>query len=79
MTRQQGAFFRSWNAAALANKTVRIANNGQGRERRCDRLRNPLTPEPGRARLQDRAAYWTLDGKPVDLAAIKQNDRFVLL
>ena len=79
-TPRQGAFFRSWNAAALANKTVRIANNGQGPVSAVVTVSgNPLTPEPAAERgYKIERAYWTLDGKPVDLAAIKQNDRFVV-
>ena len=77
---RQGAFFRSWNAAALANKTVTLANNGQGPVSAVVTVSgNPLTPEPAAERgYKIERAYWTLDGKPVDLAAIKQNDRFVV-
>ena len=40
---------------------------------------NPLTPEPAAERgYRIERAYYTLDGKPVDAAAIKQNDRFVV-
>jgi uncharacterized protein YfaS (alpha-2-macroglobulin family) len=40
---------------------------------------NPLTPEPAAERgYRVERAYFTLDGKPVDPAAIKQNDRIVV-
>jgi len=77
---RQGAFFKNWSAASLDNKTVRIANNGQGPVSAVVTVSgNPLTPEPAAERgYKIERAYWTLDGKPVDLAAIKQNDRFVV-
>ena len=77
---RQGAFFKSWDAAALDNKTVTIANGGQGPVSAVVTVSgNPLTPEPAADRgYRIERAYLTLDGKPVDPAAIKQNDQFVV-
>ncbi len=77
---RQGAFFKNWNAAALASKTVTIANSGQGPVSAVVTVSgNPLTSEPAAERgYKIERAYFTLDGKPLDAAAVKQNDRFVV-
>ena len=77
---KQGALFRSFDAAALANKPVTIANNGPGPVSVVVTVSgNPLTPEPAAERgYKIERAYYTLDGTPVEPAAIKQNDRFVV-
>ncbi|HEX3497150.1 MAG TPA: alpha-2-macroglobulin family protein, partial [Methylocella sp.] len=77
---QQGAFFKSWRAAALANKTATIANSGQAPVSVVVTTSgNPLTPEPAAERgYRIERAYYTLDGKAVEPTAIKQNDRFVV-
>jgi alpha-2-macroglobulin len=77
---RQGAFFKSWDAAAHDNKTVTIANKGQAPVSAVVTVSgNPLTPEPAAERgYRIERAYLTLDGKPVEPAAIKQNDRFVV-
>jgi uncharacterized protein YfaS (alpha-2-macroglobulin family) len=76
----QGAYFKNWGAAALANKTVTVANSGQGPVSVVVTVSgNPQTPEPAAERgYRIERAYYTLDGKPVELTAIKQNDRFVV-
>ncbi|MGH6838813.1 MAG: alpha-2-macroglobulin family protein, partial [Methylocella sp.] len=77
---RQGAFFKSWHAAALANKTATIANSGQAPVSVVVTTSgNPLTPEPAAERgYQIERAYYMLDGQPVEPTAIKQNDRFVV-
>ncbi len=62
------------------SKTITIANNGQAPVSAVVTVSgHPLTPEPAAERgYRIERAYYTLDGKPVDLAAIKQNDRFVV-
>jgi alpha-2-macroglobulin len=79
-TPKQGAYFRNWGAAELTNKTVTIANNGQGPVGVAVTVSgNPQTPELAAERgYRIERAYYTLDGKPVEAAAIKQNDRFVV-
>ena len=77
---RQGAYFKSFNAAALTGKNITIANSGQGPVSAVVTVSgNPLTPEPAAERgYRIERAYYTLDGKPVEAAAIKQNDRFVI-
>ncbi|MGB8901088.1 MAG: alpha-2-macroglobulin [Methylocella sp.] len=77
---QQGAIFRTWRAAALAGKTATIANSGQAPVSVVlTTSGNPLTPEPAAEQgYRIERSYYTLDGKPVEPTAIKQNDRFVI-
>jgi hypothetical protein len=77
---QQGALFRTWRAAALANKTATIANSGQAPVSVVlTTSGNPLTPEPAAEQgYRIERAYYTLDGKPIEPTAIKQNDRFAV-
>jgi len=80
MTRPGKAAFFGAGTPPRSPKNVRIANTWTGAgERRGDRLRQSADANPRRARYKIERAYWTLDGKPVDLAAIKQNDSFVVL
>jgi len=78
---RQGAFFKSWRAAALASKTATIANSGQAPVSVVVTTSgNPLTPEPAAERgYRIERAYYTLDGEPVEPTAIKQNDRFAVV
>ena len=77
---RQGAFFKSWRAAALANKTATIANSGQAPVSVVlTTSGNPLAPEPAAEQgYRIERTYYTLDGKPIAPTAIKQNDRFVV-
>ncbi|HEY8032015.1 MAG TPA: alpha-2-macroglobulin [Methylocella sp.] len=77
---QQGAFFKSWRAPALAGNTATIANSGQAPVSIVlTTSGNPLTPEPAAEQgYRIERAYYTLDGKPMEPTAIKQNDRFVV-
>ena len=76
---QQGALFKSWNAAALS-KSVTLANSGEAPIGVVVTTSgNPLTPEPAAERgYRIERAYYTLDGKPLAPDAIKQNGRFVV-
>ena len=61
-------------------KRSSITNQGSaaGRDRRDD-SGNPFTPEPAaRQGYQLERAYYSLAGKKIDPAAIKQNDRFIV-
>jgi alpha-2-macroglobulin len=77
---RQGAFFKSWNFAALDNKSVTIANSGDAPIGVVVTTSgNPVTPEPPAERgYRVERAYYTLDGKPLAPTAIKQNGRFVV-
>lgn len=76
---RQGAFFKSWNSAALS-KSVTIANSGNAPIGVVVTTSgNPATPEPAAERgYRIARAYYTLDGKPLAPEAIKQNARFVV-
>jgi hypothetical protein len=75
-----GAFYRTWTGAALADKTVKIANDGQDpADLALTTAGNPTTPEPaGGQGYQIERVYYTLAGQKLDPATIKQNDRFVV-
>ncbi|HEX3495483.1 MAG TPA: alpha-2-macroglobulin family protein, partial [Methylocella sp.] len=76
----EGAFFKSWRAAAL-DKTVTIANSGQAPVSVVLTMSgNPLSPEPAAQQgYRIERAYYSLAGTPIEPAAlIKQNDRFVV-
>jgi alpha-2-macroglobulin len=75
-----GAFYGTWTAAALAGKTVKIANDGQDpADLALTTTGNPTTPEPaGGQGYQIERVYYTLAGQKLDPATIKQNDRFVV-
>jgi alpha-2-macroglobulin len=77
---RQGAFFKSWNSAALDNKSVTIANRGDAPIGVVVTTSgNPVTPEPPAERgYRIERAYYALDGKPLAPTAIKQNGRFVV-
>src|SRR6202011_6103743 len=75
----EGAFFKSWRAAALDNKTVAIANSGQAPVSVVlTTSGNPLTQEPAAQQgYRIERTYYSLAGTPIEPAAlIKQNDRF---
>jgi uncharacterized protein YfaS (alpha-2-macroglobulin family) len=76
----QGAFFKSWDEAGLGAKTVTIENKGQGPVSAVlTASGNPLKSEPPEEQgYRIERAYYTLDGEPIDLSAIKQNARFVV-
>jgi alpha-2-macroglobulin len=78
--REQGAFFKSWNSAALDNKSVTIANSGDAPIGVVVTTSgNPVTSEPAAERGYGlERAYYALDGRPLAPEAIKQNGRFVV-
>jgi len=79
-TPHSGAFYQTWTAAALADKTVKISNEGQDpADLALTTTGNPTTPEPaGGQGYEIERVYYTLAGQKVDPATIKQNDRFVV-
>ncbi len=72
--------FRRYLGEALAAKPVKITNLGsEPLEAVVSATGVPLTPEPagGNGYTIERTVY-TPDGKPVDIATVGQNDRFVV-
>ncbi|HEY8578746.1 MAG TPA: alpha-2-macroglobulin family protein, partial [Beijerinckiaceae bacterium] len=78
---QSGAVNRVWRADALDAGAATISNVGSAQAQIVVTTSgHPLQPEPPLSQgYQVERAYYALDGKPLDLAAVKQNDRFVVV
>ncbi len=76
----KGSFYHTWKGEALDSKSVTIGNSGQAPVRLVlTTSGNPSSPEPAASQgYQVERAYYSLAGKKIDPAAIKQNDRFVV-
>jgi uncharacterized protein YfaS (alpha-2-macroglobulin family) len=76
---QSGAFYRAWKGASLDQRDIVITNNGQAAARvALTSVGHPATQELAASRgYEVERTYYKLDGKPVDPANIKQNDRLV--
>ncbi|WP_036261946.1 alpha-2-macroglobulin family protein [Methylocapsa aurea] len=76
----QGAFYKTWRAAALDKKSITIVNRGQAPAKiTVTTSGHPLIQEPAASQgYQIERGYFTLAGKKVDLGAIKQNERIVV-
>ncbi|MDB5571085.1 MAG: alpha-2-macroglobulin [Hyphomicrobiales bacterium] len=74
-----GAYYRTWRADALEARAVAIANAGAASAQVVlTTSGHPVTPEPAAAQgYQLERSYFTLDGKPMDMGAVRQNQRFV--
>jgi uncharacterized protein YfaS (alpha-2-macroglobulin family) len=77
---RQGSYYKSWRAAALGKQSVAIANAGQAPAQISVTVSgNPLAPEPAASRgYSIERAYYTMDGKKIEPAAIRQNQRLVV-
>ena len=76
------AVYRSYNAAEMTGKPVKITNTGDasGTGRGIGVSGAPVTPEPAVSNgFKIERSYFTLDGKPVDVSKAKQNDRFAVV
>jgi alpha-2-macroglobulin len=75
------ALYRSYKAAAMSGKPIRITNTGDAPVQAVVSVGgSPITPEPATANgFKIERSYFTLDGKPVDVAKVKQNDRFAVV
>src|SRR5579871_2315834 len=75
------ALYRSYKAAEMAGKPVRITNTGDAPIQTVVSVGgSPVTPEPAAANgFKIERSYFTLDGKPADVAKVKQNDRFAVV
>jgi uncharacterized protein YfaS (alpha-2-macroglobulin family) len=76
---EQGAFYRGWKAAALDRHNIVLTNNGRAPLGvALTTVGHPAAQEPAASRGYDiDRTYYKLDGKKVDPANIKQNDRLV--
>jgi uncharacterized protein YfaS (alpha-2-macroglobulin family) len=76
----KGSFYQTWSSEALEGKSITIANSAQAPVRIVlTTSGNPTTPEPAAQQgYQVERTFYSLAGKKIDPAAIKQNDRFVV-
>lgn len=76
----KGSFYQTWKGNALDGKSVTIGNSGQAPVRLVlTTAGNPSSPEPAASQgYQVERAYYSLVGKKIDPATIKQNDRLVV-
>lgn len=77
---RKGTYARTWTAAALAGKGITITNKSANPTKVVlTTMGNPMKPEAAGGNVyQVERAYYTLAGDPLDVAKIKQNDRFVV-
>ena len=75
------ALYRSYKAAEMAGKPVKITNTGDAPLQAVVSVSGaPLTPEPAVANdFKIERNYFTLDGKPADISKVKQNERFAVV
>ncbi len=76
-----GALYRTWKASDLDGGGTTIVNTGSAPASFVlTTAGHPAQMEPPLAQgYQVERSYFTLDGKPKDLASIRQNDRFVVV
>jgi alpha-2-macroglobulin len=75
------ALYRSYKATEMAGKPIKITNTGETPVQAVVSVSGaPITPEPAASNgFKIERNYFTLDGKPVDVAKAKQNDRFAVV
>ena len=76
----KGAVNRSWNGAALAGRTVTIANSGQNEAELVATVSGaPIALDPAVANgYAIERSFYNLDGTKIDLKGIAQNERVVV-
>jgi len=77
----KAALFRSYRAAELDTKPIKITNTGEAPLQAVVSVSgSPLTPEPSASNgFAIERNYFTLDGKPANVAQARQNDRFAVV
>ncbi|HEV7822651.1 MAG TPA: hypothetical protein VGO84_15820, partial [Burkholderiales bacterium] len=75
------ALYRSYKAADLATKSIKIVNTGDTPAQMVISVTGaPIVPEPAASNgFKIERSYFTLDGKPADPSQAKQNDRFAVV
>jgi uncharacterized protein YfaS (alpha-2-macroglobulin family) len=75
------ALYRSYKAAALEGKPIKITNTGDAAVQAVVSVSGaPVTPEPAASNgFKIERSYFSLDGKPADVSKAKQNDRFAVV
>jgi len=77
----KAALYRSYMAAELDNKPIKITNTGDTPVQVVVSVSGaPVMPEPAASNgFKIERNYFTLDGKPTDVSKAKQNDRFAVV
>ena len=77
----KGALFRRWAAYSVGAELASISNTGETPLKLVTTISGaPLTPEPAASRgYEVERQFYTLDGKPADLAGVVQNQRLVVV
>ena len=77
----KAALYRSYMAAELDNKPLKITNTGDTPVQAVLSVSGaPVTPEPAASNgFKIERNYFTLDGKAADVSKAKQNDRFAVV
>ena len=77
----KAALYRSYMAAELDNKPIKITNTGDTPVQAVVSVSGaPVTPEPAASNgFKIERNYFTLDGKAADVSKAKQNDRFAVV
>ena len=77
----KSALYRSYKAAEMAGKPIKITNTGDAPVQAVISVSGaPITPEPAASNgFRIERNYFTLDGKPADVSKAKQNDRFAVV
>ncbi|MBN9007307.1 MAG: alpha-2-macroglobulin family protein [Rhizobiales bacterium] len=75
------ALYRSYKAAEMASKPIKITNTGDAPVQAVISVAGaPVTPEPAASNgFKIERNYFTLDGTPADPTQAKQNDRFAVV
>jgi alpha-2-macroglobulin len=78
---RQGPLYRNFGPADLARGPVRITNTGDATLQAVVSVTGaPITPEPAAERgFKIERTYHSLDGEKVDVAKVKQNQRFAVV
>lgn len=77
---KKGAYYRTFRSATLEARPISIVNQGRAVARVVVTASgNPATPEPAAANgYVIERAFYKLDGAKMDMASVRQNDRFVV-
>jgi uncharacterized protein YfaS (alpha-2-macroglobulin family) len=77
----KSALYRSYKAAEMAGKPVKITNTGDTPVQAVVSVSgSPVTPEPAASNgFKIERNYFTLEGKPADVSKARQNDRFAVV
>ncbi len=77
----KAAMYRSYKAAELEGKPIRITNTGDTPVQIVVSVSgSPVTPEPPASNgFKIERNYFTLDGKPADISKARQNGRFAVV